>query len=105
MNLSKRDLLRALIALGAVAAAPAWSQDAAGLDLSAGRAIGAAYRAAHGDRLEAARAILPQRVDDAALVRLKALAAADFREGRIFVYQGWRISETEARLFALLTIG
>ena len=103
MNLSKRDLLRALIALGAVAAAPAWSQDPSGLDLSGGRAIGAAYRAAHGDRLEPARALLPQRLDDAALMRLKARAAADFREGRMFVYEGWRLSETEAQLFALLT--
>ena len=103
MNLSKRDLLRALIALGAVAAAPAWSQDMAGLDLSAGRAIGAAYRAAHGDRLEPARTLLPGRLDDAALTQLRARAAADFREGRMFTYQGWRISETEAQLFALLT--
>jgi hypothetical protein len=105
MTLNKRDLLRALLALGAVAAVPAWSQDAAGLDLSQGRAIGAAYRAAHGDRLAAARELLPQRLDDAGLIRLRSLAAADFREGRIFVYEGWRISETEARLFALLTAG
>ena len=105
MNLSKRDLLRALVALGAVVAAPAWSQAPAVLDLSAGRAIGAAYRAAHGDRLEQARALLAGRLDDAALVRLRARAADDFREGRMFVYEGWRISQTEAQLFALLAAG
>ena len=104
MNLSKRDLLRALAAVGAVAAMPAWSQAGAGLDLSRGRAIGAAYRAMHGDRLEPARALLPQRLDDAALARLRARAAADFRDGRMFVYEGWRLSETEAQLFALLTV-
>lgn len=102
MNLTKRDLLRALIALGAAAAAPAWAQSEAGLDLSGGRAIGDAYRAAHPGRAEALRRLIPQGLDRAALARLRGRVAADFAEGRVFVYQGWRLAETEARLFALL---
>lgn len=102
MSLTKRDLLRALAAVGALAATPAWAQGGTGIDLSGGEAIGAAYRAVHPDRAEALRTIMPQVIDAAALRRLKTRAAADFGAGRIFIYQGWRLSETEAQLFALL---
>jgi hypothetical protein len=104
MNLNKRDLLLALAALGAGAMIPAHAQTAAP-DLSAGRAIGEAYRAAYpGEGPEALRAeLLPNGLDAEALARLKAAAAADFGSGAVFVYQGWRLSRTEGRLFALLT--
>jgi hypothetical protein len=104
MSLSKRDVLLALAALGAGAAIPAAAQTPT-LDLSAGRAIGAAYLAAHpATDLNALRnELLPNGFGSEAGARLRALAAADFRAANVFVFKGWRISETEARLFALLT--
>jgi hypothetical protein len=103
MTLSKRDLLFALTALGAGALSPAFAQSAA-LDLSAGRAIGEAYRAAHPEEgPEALRAqLIPSGLDAEALTRLRAAVAADFRAGSVFVFEGWRFSRTEGRLFALL---
>jgi hypothetical protein len=104
MTPNKRELLIALAALGAGAAIPAAAQSTP-LDLAAGRAIGEAYRAAHSEVdlavLRAER--LPAGVDAAALARLRAAAAEDFSAGRVFVHQGWRLSRTEGRLFALLT--
>ena len=104
MNLSKRDLLLALTALGAGAALPAAAQEGAAPDLSAGRAIGQAYRAANtGEDWAAIRAdLVPGRLDATAITRLRTLAAADFGAGRVFVHEGWRLSRTEARLFVLL---
>jgi hypothetical protein len=103
MTLNKRDLLLALAALSAGAALPAAAQDHA-LDLAPGRAIGAAYRAANPDEdWSAARAeLLPSGVNAEAIARLRAAAAADFGAGRVFIHEGWRLSRTEARLFALL---
>jgi hypothetical protein len=103
MSLNKRELLLALAALGASAAIPATAQTGE-LDLSAARAVGEAYRAAHpDDDLAELRAALPRSgVTPAALSRLRAAAADDFRAGRIFAHQGWRLSRTEGRLFALL---
>jgi hypothetical protein len=104
MSLSKRELLLALAALGAGAMLPAAAQEMGTPDLSAGRAIGEAYRAANpGEDWAAIRAELaPRGLDGAAIARLRSLAAADFGAGRVFVHEGWRLSRTEARLFALL---
>jgi hypothetical protein len=104
MSLSKRDVLLALAALATSAAFPATAQSGTP-DLSAGRAIGQAYLAANpGADLAALRSdLLPRGFDAAAGQRLRARAAADFRAAHVFVFKGWRISETEARLFALLT--
>lgn len=101
MSLSKRDLLLALAALGASAALPAHAQDA---DLTAGRAIGEAYRAAYANEDWAAvRAELaPGGLNAEAIARLRVLASSDFAAGRVFIHEGWRLSRTEARLFALL---
>ena len=53
--------------------------------------------------LAAVRAELaPNGLDGAAIARLRTLAAADFGAGRVFVHEGWRLSRTEGRLFALL---
>ena len=103
MTLSKRDVLLALAALAAGAALPAAAQSNAP-DLSAGRAIGQAYLAANpGADLQALRQeMLPAGFNAEAGPRLRALAASDFREARVFVFKGWRLSQTEARLFALL---
>lgn len=103
MSLSKRDVLLALTALAAGAAIPAVAQTNAP-DLSAGRAIGQAYLAARPTDLATLRnQLLPNGFDEAAAARLRASAQSDFRAARVFVFKGWRISETEARLFALLT--
>ncbi|QGZ93328.1 hypothetical protein [Terricaulis silvestris] len=104
MSLNKRELLLALAALGAGAMLPAAAQQAGAPDLSAGRAIGDAYRAANaGEDWGAIRAELaPSGLDAAAIARLRSLAAADFSAGRVFVHEGWRLSRTEGRLFALL---
>lgn len=103
MTLSKRQILLALAAIGASAALPATAQQTSALDLSAGRAIGEAYLAANpGVDIAALRAaLLPTGFDASA--HLRALVSADFRAARVFVFKGWRLSETEARLFALLT--
>lgn len=102
MSLSKRDVLLALTALAASAAMPAAAQTP---DLSAGRAIGQAYLAANpGADLTSLRDdLLPNGFDQDAGPRLRARAEQDFRATRVFIFKGWRISETEARLFALLT--
>lgn len=103
MTLSKRDLILALAALGAGAALPAAAQNAT-LDLAPGRAIGAAYSAANpNEDWPAIRAaLLPSGVNADAIMRLRTVSAADFGAGRVFVHEGWRLSQTEARLFALL---
>ena len=104
MSLSKRDVLLALAALAAGAALPAAAQTGAP-DLTAGRAIGQAYIAANPDvDLAALRNdLLPNGFSSEAEARLRGFAADDFRAARVFILKGWRISETEARLFALLT--
>ncbi len=103
MSLSKRDLILALAALGAGAALPASAQSGA-LDLAPGRAIGAAYRAANpSEDWSAIRDELAlSGLNAEAVARLRAAAAVDFGAGRVFVHEGWRLSRTEARLFALL---
>lgn len=102
MNPSKRDILRALAALGLAAATPALAQQTGAPDLSAGRAIGAAYRAAHPQTDLAAlrRELVPQGFS---AETLRARVASDFRASRVFNYKGWRLSVTEAQVFALLT--
>jgi hypothetical protein len=103
--LSRRTLLIALAAIGAGGGADvALAQDSCtALDLSAGREIGAAWRAAHPDAdLDSLRAdLLPDGACRQALARLGARARDDFGAGRVFIYRGWRLSETEAQLFAL----
>ena len=103
MTLNKRDLILALAALGAGVALPAAAQNTT-LDLTTGRAIGAAYRAANPNEDWAAirAALLPSGVNAEAVTRLRAVSAADFEAGRLFIQEGWRLSQTEARLFALL---
>jgi hypothetical protein len=103
MSPSKRDILLALAALGAAAALPAAAQ-ATALDLSDGRAVGAAYLAANpnADITTLRNELLPDGFTDEAAGRLRARAAEDFGAARVFVFKGWRLSETEARLFALL---
>ena len=105
MSLSKRDVLLALAALAAGAPLAATAQTTA-LDLSAGRAIGEAYLAANpsADLAALRQDLLPGSFDAQAAARLRARAAEDFRAARIFSFKGWRLSETEARLFAIVAM-
>ncbi len=105
MNPSKRDILLALTALGLSAATPALAQQSAAQNLAAGRAIGAAYLSAHPntDVTALRRTLMPDGFSTGAAQALRARVSADFRDGRVFIYKGWRLSETEAQVFALLT--
>ena len=103
---TRRDVLMALATLATFAAAPCLAQASAPFDVAAGRPIGEAWLAAHpgASTTSLRRSLLPNGLDEEAIARLRKRAAADFRAGRIFVHEGWIVSDTEARLFALLTL-
>ena len=101
------DRRTALLALAGLAAAPgALAQPV--IDPAGARAVGQAYLDAHpGRRFDAARLkadLLPDGWNEAAAARLRARAQRDFREGWVFVHRGWRLSDTEGRLFALAAL-
>jgi hypothetical protein len=95
--IDRRTVLMALAALGSGAGASAAALP--GLDAEAGRRIGEAWRAAHPG---AGAGVLAADLTPAGLQKLRGRVAADFRAGRVWVHKGWRISDTEGRLFALL---
>jgi len=105
---SRRDLLAALVALAATPAlARAAAPDSfAGLDPAAIGRIGKAWRDQHAEvtAQDLAVRLFPTGRGPDALARLGALAAADFRAGKVFTYRGWRLSDTEGALFALLSL-
>ena len=105
-EVTRRDVLMLLGAVTTVGCVPRASGEAVSIDLSGGREIGEAYLAAHpGVQPKALRAALLRRGLNADSVdRLRSLIATDFREGRVFVYKGWQLSETEGKLFAILTL-
>jgi hypothetical protein len=105
---SRRDLLAVLVAL---AAAPSLARAAtpdifAGLDADAVQRIGKAWRETHpiAEAHDLAARLFPSGHSPDALSRLRAKAAEDFRRGAVFVYRGWRLSDTEGALFALLSL-
>jgi hypothetical protein len=104
--MDRRTVLMALAGLAAGAGAPAAAQPQ--IDPEGARRVGQAYLDAHpGQRFEAARLkadLLPEGWNPAAAQRLRARAARDFRDGRLFVHKGWRLSDTEGRLFALAAL-
>lgn len=106
--IGRRDLLLALAALGsglAGAASAAAADPLAGIDAAAAAKVGAAWRAAHPGATAKAleKRLFPDgRTDARALARLQAAVRSDFREGRVFMYRGWRLSDTEGALMALL---
>ncbi|ATC31663.1 hypothetical protein CA606_04440 [Caulobacter vibrioides] len=105
---TRRDLLAALVAL---AAAPSLARAAPtellpGLDADAVRRIGEAWRQSHPGmtaKALAARLFAKGRSPDA-LASLRVAVAADFRAGAVFAHRGWRLSDTEGALFALLSL-
>jgi|GEM_PF-3333344 len=99
MILTKRNLLAAFAAL---AASPAFAQTNGALDLTATEGLGRAYRTANPNAdLAPLRAALAGGLDHG-LEAVRARVRADFRASRVFTYRGWRLSETEAQLCALL---
>lgn len=105
---SRRDLLAALVAL---AATPALAKTApsdalAGLDAAAVGRIGKAWRERHPNVTirELTIRLFPAGRGPDALPRLRAKAAEDFRRGAVLTYRGWRLSDTEGALFALLSL-
>lgn len=104
---SRRDLLAALVALAATPAlARAPDAALAGLDPAAVQRIGKTWREQHPTATAAALAkrLFPNGRGVAALPRLRDQAAADFRKGAVFAYRGWRLSDTEGALLALLSL-
>ncbi len=95
-----------LLALAGLAATPAAADTPA--DPEGARRVGQAYIEAHPTvRLDRARLqaeLLPDGWNEEAAKRLRARAAADFRAGRLWVHKGWRLSDTEGRLFALAAL-
>lgn len=105
---NRRDLLAALAAL---AAAPSLARAAttnvfAGLDRAAVKRIGEAWRAQNPKATARALAVrlFPAGRGPDALPRLRVQAANDFRKGAVFVYRGWRLSDTEGALMGLLSL-
>lgn len=99
MTLTKRHLLAALAAL---AVSPALAQTNSALDLSAARGVGRAYLALNPNTdLAQLRAALANGLDRG-LETVRARVRADFAASRVFIHRGWRLSETEAQLCALL---
>lgn len=102
--LDRRHVLMALAALSAGVATPAAALPQ--IDPEGARRVGQAYLAGRkgvdAKRLQAE--LLPDGWTPAAAAKLRARAAADFRAGRLFVHRGWRLSDTEGRLFALAAL-
>ncbi|MBO9544503.1 hypothetical protein [Caulobacter sp.] len=103
---SRRDLLAALVALAATPALARAPDAFAGLDPAAVRRMGEAWRKLHPNASirELTKRLFPAGRGPDALPGLRAQAAADFRKGAVFSYRGWRLSDTEGALFALLSL-
>ena len=103
--LDRRQVFLALAALGAAAGSPTIALPQ--IDPEGARRIGRAYLKQHPGRLDAAglgNELLPEGWTTGAAARLRSRVARDFRADRLFVYRGWRLSDTEGRLFALAAL-
>jgi hypothetical protein len=96
--LGRREVLAALVALAAGGPALAALPE---VDAEGGRLVGRAYLAQH-PGFDAGQARAELLADGWTSATLRRRVAADFRAGRMFVHRGWRLSDTEGRLFALL---
>lgn len=106
---SKRGLLRALAGLAAVSAASpllARTPDIAAVDAVGASLIGRAWLLARPgeDAAFLRRAVFPDGPDSETGPRLAQRVRADFADDRIFLHDGWFLSETEARLCALIAL-
>ncbi len=102
-QIDRRGIIVALAALGALtptlALASPWDRPAP----PGARRIGQAWLAQNPGTTAASlmQRLAPDGWSPAALERLRIAVARDFREGRVFRYRGWRLSDTEGALFAL----
>jgi hypothetical protein len=107
-TLSKRGLLQALTGLAAVSIsglAHARTPDIAAIDAVGAAGIGRAWLALHPSDAPALRAALfPRDRPEESLPRLARRVSADFERGDIFVHKGWFLSDTEARICALIAL-
>lgn len=104
--LSKRALLRTLAGLTVVSVAgvaQAKTPALAAIDPAGAAEIGRAWLEKTPTTAAALRADLVPASDDTP-ARLKSRVRDDFRAGRMFVHKGWFLSETEARLCALISL-
>ncbi len=107
--ISKRRLLQTLAGLAAVSAAgPARAvktPDIAAIDAAGATEIGRAWLARHPEgAAELRAAIFPNGWSDDARPRLVDRVRTDFRNNALFGHRGWFVSETEARLCALISL-
>lgn len=113
--LARRDLLAALVAAATGTALPALARAAsadpkanlfADLDQAAAARIGQAWLAAHPQTTAAALSarLFPGGRGPQALPVLRRRVGEDFRRGAVFIHRGWRLSDTEGALFALLAL-
>ena len=107
-TLSKRGLLQALAGLAAVSVAGvvhARTPDIAAIDAVGAAGIGRAWLALHPADAPALRAALfPRDKPEETLPRLARRVRTDFERGDIFVHKGWFLSDTEARICALIAL-
>lgn len=108
--LSKRRLLQAFVGLGALGVTGIAFAEIptalSGIDPAGAADIGRAWLASRtGVTARALTAdLFPRGLDAAAARTLAERARNDFRRGAIFRHRGWRLSETEARLCALIAL-
>jgi len=110
-DLNRRAVLAGLAAVSAVPLAACEGRKsiasadpmAGGLDIAGVAAIAASYAAATGDPVgdDVRQALFPDEFADVAT--LNAAVISDFRAGRLFVHEGWRLSYTEGQLFTILS--
>lgn len=109
-TLSKRRLLQAFLGVSAVAltgaaqaAAPA---PLAGIDAAGAAQIGQAWLASRSN--VTARGLgaelFPRGLTDTAVRGMAERVRADFDRGAVFAHRGWFLSETEARICALIAL-
>jgi hypothetical protein len=109
-TLSKRSLLQAFLGVGAVALAGAATAAVpvvlAGVDPVGADQIGRAWMGGRsGVTVRALTAdLFPAGLDEAGLRAVAQRVRDDFSRGAMFVHRGWRLSETEARLCALIAL-
>ena len=104
--LQRRELLVFIAALGGTVLVSAPAHAMPGVDQEGAVLIGEAFlRDNPGlDRQRLQRELLPDGWSANAFSGLKQRVSADFRDGRMFIHRGWRISDTEGRLFALAAL-
>ena len=107
--IDKRSLLRALLAVGALSATGAHARAAdalAGVDAVAAADIGRVWLTMnpHATARALNAVLFPHGRGEAALQRLTGTVRSDFTDGKLFVYKGWRLSDTEGRICALIAL-